>query len=184
MAIKSKTYTTANGWAAAATTIANLTSAYSITAVLDETDTMTLTWQQRLTNGSYNTMAMRGKVDGAWGDAVPLETDNTAGNMTSEDPMTQMAVDASGNVLVVWRKEIDGPDTSPSSNDKTYGMCASAYRDGAWLPQLQLFQKKGANATYPSLSISDKGLAATSFYAWSLTLNDPDLYNALVAFYR
>lgn len=183
MAIKSKTYTNASGWAASATSIVTADSAYSLAAVIDETDTMTLTWQQSIA-GRYNTVAARGKVDGAWGEAVPLETDNTAGDMTTENTMARMAVDSNGQVMVVWRKEIDGPDTSPSSGDKTYGMYATAYRDGAWLPQLRLFQKTGANATYPSLSVSDNGLAVAAFFAWSTIITDPDIYNALVAFYR
>ena len=183
--LKSKTYNPTNGWASSASTIASISSAYSLVAALDESDTMTLAWQQLLAAGHYNTLSLRGKVNGAWGDITPLETDNTAGNNTKEDSAPQLAVDGSGNVLVVWRKEINGPDSdNNSANTKTYAIYGSAFRGGEWQAPVAIYQKDGVVGMWPSLAVSDKGLGVVTFYAWSNTSTDSDLYNTLVGFYR
>jgi len=183
--LKSKTYNPANGWSASATSIASIDYAGSLVAVLDESDTLTLAWRQTLASNKYNTLTLRGKVNGAWDEVVPLETDNTAGDLGKEDSAPQLAIDGSGNVLVAWRKEINGPDVdSDSANTKTYAIYGSAYRDGAWQTPVSIYQKDGVVGRYPSLSVSEKGFGVVTFYAWSNTSTDPDLYNALVAFYR
>ncbi len=183
--LKSKTYNPTNGWATSASTIGAVESAYSLVAALDESDNMTLAWQQRLASGRYNTLSLRGKVNGAWGEITPLETDNTAGDLTKEDSAPQLAVDGSGNVLVVWRKEIDGPDSDNSSNaTRTYAIYGSAFRNGEWQTPVSIYQKTSVVSMWPSLAVSDQGFGAVAFFAWSNTSTDPDLNNTMVGFYR
>lgn len=183
--LKSKTYNPTTGWATSASTIATIRSAYLLVAALDESDTMTLAWQQVLTSGRYNTLSLRGKINGAWGEVTSLETDNTAGGLEKEESAPQLAVDGSGTVLVVWRKEINGPDNDNGSGDtKTYAIYGSAFRDGAWQTPVAIFQKDGVVGMWPSLAVSDKGLGVVTFYAWSNTSTDADLYNTMVGFYR
>ena len=181
--LRSNTYTASSGCATTPTTIATVASASELVAVIDESDIMTLAWHQPITTGYYNTVTMRGKVDGAWGDLTPLETDSTAGGSGTIDESAppQLAIDGSGTVLAVWRKEIDGKPQKPGT---TFGLYASAYRGGAWLPPVQLMQRTGIATYYPSLSVSDNGLGAAAFYMWSDTVTDVDLYNTMVAFFR
>jgi len=185
--LKFKTYSPANGWATSSSTIGSINSAGSLVAVLDESDMLTLAWRQPLSSGKYNTLSLRGKVNGAWGEVTPLETDNTAGPLSQENSAPQLAVDGSGNVIVVWRKEINGPDserTSSSQPTKTYAIYGSAYRDGAWQKPVSIFQKDGVVALAPSLAVSDKGFGVVAFDNWSTTSKDPDLNNVMAAFYR
>jgi hypothetical protein len=186
-ALKLKTYNSTNGWSTSATTIGSIGYAGSLVAVLDESDMLTLAWQQALSNGTYNTLSLRGKVNGAWGDVTPLETDNTAGDLTQEESLPRLALDGSGNVLAAWRKEINGPDSeiySLSQPTKTYAIYGCAYRNGAWQKPVSLFQRDGVVALRPSLAVSDKGFGIVAFDNWSTTSKDTDLNNVIAAFYR
>lgn len=185
--LKLKTYNPTNGWATTSTTIGPAGYAWNLVAVLDESDMLTLAWQQSLSNGKYNTLSLRGKVNGAWGDVTPLETDNTAGDLNQEASAPRLAVDGSGNVLVAWRKEINGPDSeiySTTQPTKTYAIYGSAYRNGNWQTPVSLFQRDGVVAMWPSLAVSDKGFGVVAFDNWSTTSKDPDLNNVMAAFYR
>jgi hypothetical protein len=142
---------------------------------------VTLTWQQNLASGYANLMAVHGSPSKGWGDIVPLETDNLAGNTGYDASDQKMAVDSNGNVLVVWRKDLSTTDVI------TYGAYGSAYSaaTGTWSPQVKLGQITGLDIAEVFLSASDKGLGAASFvYMSDDVTSDPAAYNVFVSFYR
>jgi len=148
-----------------------------VTTVLDNDGVLTAAWDQAIANGSYNVMAIHGKVGGTWSDIVPLETDNVAPDLTSELAYPQLAVDAQGSVLVVWSKKI---------NDSTWGAYARRLQGTEWQPQVELGKKSDLQAQDPVVAVADSGFGASAFeyYDSSGKTTDPDVYNVEVAFCR
>ncbi|MBN2574738.1 MAG: hypothetical protein JXP73_09240 [Deltaproteobacteria bacterium] len=180
MVMYARSYNPSVGWSSQSPAIVSSGDIYGVRAVMDEQGVVTIAWQQTIASGMMNTMAIRGTLTGTWSDVAVLETDNTTGYLLTELARPQLAVDASGNVLIVWRKEIDTAELV------TYGAYASRYADGAWLPQFRLGQKTGYNVLTLSLSVADSGLGAAAFVYTSNTgdASDPDSYNTHVAFFR
>ena len=179
MAMYARAYSPTLGWGTQSPAIVSSSGIYGVHAVLDEQGIVTIAWQQAIASGKMNTMAIRGTLTGAWSDVAVLETDNVTGNLLTELSRPQLALDGSGNALIVWRKEIATPEN-------TYGAYASRYAGGSWLPQFQLGQKAGYNVLTLSLSVADSGLGAAAFVYTSNTgdASDPDSYNTEVAFFR
>jgi hypothetical protein len=148
-----------------------------VTTVLDNDGFLTAAWDQAIANGSYNVMAIRGKVGGTWSDIVPIETDNVSTDSTAELAHPQLAVDAQGSVLVVWSKKI---------NDTTRGAYARRLQGTEWQPQVELGKKSGLQAQDPVVAVADSGFGASAFeyYDSSGTTTDLDVYNVEVAFCR
>ena len=148
-----------------------------MTTVLDNDGVLTAAWDQAIANGSYNVMAIRGKVGGTWSDIVPLETDNLSTDSTAELAHPLLAVDAQGSVLVVWTKKI---------NDTTWGAYARRLQGTEWQPQVELGKKSDLQAQDPVVAVADSGFGASAFeyYDSSGKTTDPDVYNVEVAFCR
>jgi hypothetical protein len=148
-----------------------------VTTVLDSDGFLTAAWDQAIANGSYNVMAIRGKVGGTWSDIVPLETDNLAADDITELAYPKLAVDAQGNVLAAWSKKI---------NDTTWGAYARRLQGTEWQPQVELGKKSDLQAQDPVVVVADSGFGAAAFeyYDLSGTTTDLDVYNVEVAFCR
>jgi hypothetical protein len=173
-----RTYNSAQGWSSVSPEILSSYYVASIAVALDEQGNATIVWQQDFSTG-VNMMGIHGKVNGAWSEKTPLETDNQAGNLTTEYGYPKLAIDASGNVLAVWRKAVS------LSNPTTYGAYASRFAGGSWLPQFKLGQKTGLDAPEVNVSVADSGFGAATFYYYSdTTTSDPDAFNTQVAFFR
>lgn len=178
MGIFARTYNPASGWSSVSPSIVSASSIYSVAAAIDEQDNVTILFQQSISTGA-NVMGIHGTVSGTWGDVAVLETDNVAGNLLTEYAFPKLAIDASGNVLAVWRKDLS------TSSTTTYGAYASRFSGGSWLPQFQLGQRTGLEVPEQSVSVADSGFGAASFYFRSeTTTTDPEAYNAEVAFFR
>jgi len=180
MKMYARAYNPQTGWGPQSPTLVSAGEIYGVNAVLDDSGTITIAWQQPTSSGKLNTVAMSGSLTGAWSDVAVLETNNDTGNLITEFSHPQLALDASGNVLVAWRKEQKTTDTT------TFGAYASRYADGAWLPEFQLLQRTGYNVLTIGLSVADSGLGAAGFVFVSSTGStaDSDAYNTMVSFYR
>jgi len=173
-----RTYNSAQGWSSVSPEILSSYYVASIAVALDEQGNSTIVWQQDISTG-VNMMGIHGKVNGAWSEKTPLETDNVAGSRTDQYGFPRLAIDASGNVLAVWRKAVS------LSSPSTYGAYASRFAQGSWLPQFKLGQKTGLDAPEVNVSVADSGFGAATFYYYSdTTTSDPDAFNTQVAFFR
>jgi hypothetical protein len=150
---------------------------FFMTTVLDNDGFLTAAWDQAIANGSYNVMAIPGKVGGTWSDLVPLETDNVAPDLTSELAQPKLAVDAHGNVVAGWSKKI---------NDTTWAACARRLQGTEWQPQVELGKKSGLQASDPVVAVADSGFGAAAFeyYDFGGKTTDTDVYSVEVAFCR
>jgi len=146
-----------------------------VTAALDNNGFVTVAWSQAIATGAYNLMALHGKVGGIWSDITPLETDNVASDSIDEMAEPKLAVDAVGNVLVVWAKKI---------NDATWGTYARRLQGAAWQPQVKLGQKANLQTWTPVVAVADSGFGAAAFEYYDMTGNttDTEAYNVEVAF--
>jgi hypothetical protein len=177
--LHARTYSPKLGWSSASPEINTASGMYEIVAALDEQGDVTIAWQQSTMSGT-NMMGIHGSVAGSWSDITLLENDNKATYLMDHFGRPKMAIDGSGNVLVVWRK-----DQSTSETNVTYGAYASGFSNGRWLPQFKLGQITGLDVPEFSLSVSDKGLGAVSYvYISDWTTSEADAYNAMVALYR
>ncbi len=178
--LSARTYNPSVGWSAVTPPILASDTIGALAVAMDEQDNVTILLQQALASaGGLNVMGIHGTVTGSWSDVTVLETDNTAGYLVDEYAMPQLAIDASGNVLAVWRKDLS------TSTTTTYGAYASRFSGGSWLPQFKLGLKTGLEVLVVNVSVADSGFGAASFYFRSdNTTTDPDAYNAMVAFYR
>ncbi len=177
--LSARTYSPTVGWSAVAPPILSSDTIGALAVAMDEQDNVTILLQQQIASGGMNVMGIHGTVTGTWSDVTLLETDNVAGYLIDEYAMPQLAIDGSGNVLAVWRKDLS------TSTTTTYGAYASRFAGGSWLPQFQLGQKTGLDVPLVGLSVADSGFGAATFYFRSdNTTTDPDAYNTMVAFYR
>jgi hypothetical protein len=174
-----RTYNPTVGWSSVSPTIVSSDTIGAVAVAMDEQDNVTILFQQALTSGGSNVMGIHGTVNGSWSDVTVLETDNVAGYLTSEYAMPKLAMDASGNVLAVWRKDVS------TSTTTTYGAFASRFAGGSWLPQFKLGQKTGFNVLEVNVSVADSGFGAATFYYFTdVATSDPDALNTMVAFFR
>jgi hypothetical protein len=180
--ILGRTYNPGTSWSSVTPPIVTEQTVGTPAAALDEQGNITLVWQEYVAKGGYNLVGMHGRLDGTWSDVATLESDNRAG--TSATPNNQadpkLAVDGSGNVLLVWRKDLSEGKTS------TIGVYGSRYAAGTWLPQAQLGLKTGLVVPYLALAVADSGLGAVTFRYIDLSAvtTDPDSYSATVALFR
>jgi len=176
--LSARTYNPSVGWSAGTLILSSATIG-ALAVAMDEQDNVTILLQQAITSGGMNVMGIHGTVTGTWSEVTVLETDNVAGYTVDEYAKPQLAIDASGNVLAVWRKDLS------TSTTTTYGAYASRFVGGSWLPQFQLGLKTGLEVPEVSVSVADSGFGAASFYFRSdNTTTDADAYNAMVAFFR
>jgi hypothetical protein len=167
------------GWSAVTPPILSSDTIGALAVAMDEQDNVTILLQQGLASGGMNVMGTHGTVTGSWSDVTVLETDNVAGYLVDAYAMPKLAIDASGDVLAVWRKDLSTTTTT------TYGAYASRFAGGSWLPQFKLGMKTGLEVPEVSVSVADSGFGAASFYFRSdNTTTDPDSYNAMVSFFR
>jgi hypothetical protein len=177
--LSARTYSPTVGWSAVAPPILSSDTIGALAVAMDEQDNVTILLQQQIASGGMNVMGIHGTVTGTWSDIAVLETNNVAGYLIDEYAMPQLAIDGSGNVLAVWRKDLS------TSTTTTYGAYASRYVGGSWLPQFQLGQKTGLEVPLVNVSVADSGFGAATFYFRSdNTTADPDAYNTMVAFFR
>jgi hypothetical protein len=177
--LSARTYNPTVGWSAVSPPIVASDTVSAVAVAMDEQDNVTILFQQGLAAGGMNVMGIHGTVTGAWGDITVLETDNVASYLTTEYAVPNLAIDASGNVLAVWRKDLS------TSTTTTYGAYASRFAGGSWIPQFKLGQKTGLNVLEVNVSVADSGFGAATFYYLSdTTTTDPDAYHTMVAFYR
>ena len=115
-AVATSSFTTRdNAWQAAeAIETDNAADAFSPQVAIDASGNAIAVWQQ--SDGTrFNIWANRYTAGAGWGTATVIETVNTG---DAESP--QIAVDANGNAIAVWRQS-DGPDSSILSNRYTAG---------------------------------------------------------------
>jgi len=174
-----RTYNPSLEWSSVSPPIVSSDSIDSVAAALDAQDNVTILFQMPISSGGMNVMGIHGSLTGAWSDITVLETDNVAGYLTTEYAFPQLAIDASGNVLAVWRKDLS------TKTATTYGVYASRYSGGTWLPQAKLGLKTGLDVLSVNVAVADSGFGAATFYYYSEnTTSDPEAYNTFVAFFR
>ena len=179
MGLYARTYSPSLGWSSTPPAITSSNSLFAIATTLDEQENVTIVWQQYIAAGYMNLMGIHGSPSGAWSNTTVLETDNLASYLVDAYAFPAMAIDGNGNSLVVWRKD------RSTSTTTTYGVYASRFAGGTWLPQFQLGQKTGLDVVEMSLSVSDQGLGAAAFaYLSDSPTTDVDAYQAMVAFFR
>jgi|GEM_PF-5362614 len=179
MVMLARTYNLSTGWSSVSPPIVTSGEIFSVAVAMDEQNNLTIVWQQPLSTGGQNMMGIHGSLTGTWSDITPLETDNVASYLTIEFGYPKVAIDANGDVLAVWRKDLS------TSTTTTYGAYASRFTGGTWLAQTPLGLKTGLEVPEINLSVADSGFGAASFYFRSDDpTNDPDAYNAYVAFFR
>lgn len=178
-----RTYSPALSWSSVTPPIVTEDTVSAPALALDEQGNITLVWQQYLAAGGFNLVGMHGKIDGTWSKVAILETDNRAGSSTTKyntaDP--KVAVDGSGNVLVVWRKDLSEGKTA------IIGAYGTRYAAGTWLPQAKLGLKTGLSAPYLALAVADSGVGAVTFRYIDINetgTTDPDSYQTMVALFR
>ncbi len=177
--LSARTYSPTVGWSAVTPPILSSDTIGALAVAMDEQDNVTILLQQQIASGGMNVMGIHGTVTGTWSDVTVLETDNVAGYLIDEYAVPQLAIDGSGDVLAVWRKDLS------TSTTTTYGAYASRFAGGSWLPQFQLGLKTGLEVPLVNVSVADSGFGAATFYFRSdNTTADPDAYNTMVAFFR
>jgi hypothetical protein len=177
-----RSYNPSTGWSSPTPPLVTSSTVATPAVVLDEQGTVTLVWQQHTASGGANLMGKRGTLAGTWSDVTILETDNRAGHsgLVTDYAYPKAAIDGSGNIMVVWRKDLTEGTTT------TYGLYAARYASGMWLPQVKLGQKTGFDVPLFNLAVADSGLAAVTFkhINATATTSDPDSYSALAAIFR
>jgi len=176
-----RTYRPGQGWGSVLQPIVSASHVGGTGLALDEQGIATVLWQQPLTSGGANLLAKRGPSSGPWGEATPLETDNVAGRLglVTEYAFPSVALDASGNVLAVWRKD------RSTESATTYGAYGTRFAGGSWLPEAKLGMKTGFDISGLAVSVADSGFgAATLNYFPQDGAADSDSYNVHVAFFR
>jgi hypothetical protein len=177
-----RAYNPATGWSSPTPPLVTASTVATPAVVLDEQSVVTLVWQQDTKSGGANMMGKRGTLAGTWSEPTILETDNRAGHsgLVTDYAYPKAAIDGSGNVLIVWRKDLTEGTTS------TYGLYATRYASGTWLPQVKLGQKTGFDVPVYSLAVADSGLAAVTFKYTNATATttDPDSDSTLAALFR
>jgi hypothetical protein len=177
--VSARTYNPTVGWSAVTPPILSSDTIGALAVAMDEQDNVTILLQQGIASGGLNVMGIHGTVTGSWSDVAVLETDNVAGILTTEYAMPRLAIDASGNVLAVWRKDLSTATTA------TYGAYASRFAGGKWLPQFQLGLKTGLDVQQVNVSVADSGFGAATFcFGSEQSTSDPLAYNPMVSFYR
>ncbi len=80
---------------------------YTKKVVMDSTGIATVVWSQY--DGTRLHVLANRHVDGAWGVATPIETNNTSPKGTAFDP--RIAIDGSGNVQAIWRQVFESDES-------------------------------------------------------------------------
>ncbi len=176
-----RTYRPGQGWGPVLQPIVSASYVGGTGLALDEEGIATVLWQQPTTSGGNNLLAKRGPASGPWGQATPLETDNVAGRLglVTEYAFPSVAVDASGNVLAVWRKD------RSTDAATTYGAYGTRFAGQSWLPETKLGMKTGFDLSGLAVSVADSGFGAATFsYFPKDVAADSDSYNVHVALFR
>lgn len=177
-----RAYNPSTAWSSPTPPLVTASTVATPAVVLDEQGVVTLVWQQNTKSGGANMMGKRGTLAGTWSEPTILETDNRAGHsgLVTDYAYPKAAIDGSGNVMIVWRKDLTEGTTS------TYGLYATRYAAGTWLPQVKLGQKTGFDVPVYGLAVADSGLAAVTFKYTNATATttDPDSDSALAALFR
>jgi hypothetical protein len=167
------------GWKPAARVLnASWVSAPAV--AVDRAGNATVTFTQPITGYKWNVISTRRPVGGAWTAAQPLETSNQAAGRTDEDPYSDLAVDAAGNVHAVWRRKTSATADVASVIVRRYGAAA-----GAWEPEVVLGEVPMLKASHPELAVGDDGRAAAAFFFLDpANTANPMTFNVFVALYR
>ena len=92
-------YLATTGWSTATLVESDAGDAGLPQVVVDANGNATAVWQQRDTNGRNNIVANRFLVGTGWGTPTTIETN---GPSAGDDQLPRIAIDAAGNVMVVW----------------------------------------------------------------------------------
>lgn len=171
-----RTYNPTVGWSSVSPPIVTSSTVASLAVAMDEQGAVTILFQRDLAVGGVNMMGIHGSTSGSWSDVAVLETDNKATYLVDHYGFPKLAIDGSGNVLGVWRKDLSTAGTT------TYGAYGTRFAGGSWLPPVQLGLKSGLNVLDVKVAVADSGFGAATFTYISDT--DPESYNVHVAFFR
>jgi len=171
----------------AARTIGNV-DLYQPRAVVAPDGTATLAWSQWV-RSSYNVWTMEGTAAGTWTTPMALEQDNLsidnspyASDTTETLPYPQLAVDGTGNVLVLWSKKTKNTPTNEFAVETRRKLAGTPNN---WQPTTELARKSILLPWWLSLAVSDDGLGVASYY-WlnPSTTPDPDEDQVFVSLFR
>jgi hypothetical protein len=158
------------------------------TMVMASDGKITLAWSLESSLSYFNVWTMEGTAGGAWTTPTALETDNLSIDVNFLDdeygplPSPTLAIDGTGNVLLVWSKKTQA---APSPRQfAVYGTSKLPGSAGVWRPATEL-ARKPLQPWALSLGVSDNGLGAASYY-WQDTYstNDPASDRVFVSFFR
>lgn len=135
-------YDTVSGWSAPELLeTQDSGNAYYARIVMDDAGNAMVVWLQ--SSGSINSLwARRYAVGAGWGPAQLIENDDS-GNVSPP----QLALDASGNVLVVWQQY----------NGSVYNIWSNRYRAGIGWGTAQTLDTVAGSASYPHLAMNADG---------------------------
>ncbi len=135
-------YDTVSGWGTPALLETQDTgNAYYPKIVMDDAGNAVVVWMQ--SNGSvYSLMARRYAVGSGWGAPQLIENDDTGSAYPA-----QLAMDGSGNVLVVWRQY----------NGGVSNIWSNRYRAGIGWGTAQLLETAAGTADYPHVAMNASG---------------------------
>jgi hypothetical protein len=163
-------------------------SLYQPRAVIAQEGTATVAWSQWVSS-SYNVWTMEGTPSGTWTAPMALEQGNLsilnspyASNFTDVLPTPTLAVDGTGNVLLLWGRktqDIPAPEFAVEARRKLAGT------PNNWQPTTELARKSILLPSSLSLAVGDDGLGAASYY-WGnpYTTPAPDEEQVFVSLFR
>jgi hypothetical protein len=151
-------YTPAGGWGTAAVIVADLVNeAFAPQIAMEANGNALAVWYQR--DGTrFNILANRFTPTGGWGTATLIETDNTGAAIAP-----QIAFDASGNALAVWRQN-DGTRHNAWANRFTPA--------GGWGTATLIETNNSGNAYNVQIAMNASGNAMAVWSQFSGSVQD------------
>ncbi len=151
-------------------------------AVVDKLGTVTAVWASTQGATGWNVHSSRLPLGGVWSEPIGLESMNRARLRTDRDPEPCVGVDATGNVLAVWRRDESATD------DYTFSVWGARLPvGGKWSVTTNVHRLPMLRVLPVSCGMSDNGIGVAAFnYQQDEALNAVDLptWNVFTAIFR
>jgi hypothetical protein len=163
--IFARRYSVTNGWDPEPPRL--YAASYSGSLSVDENrfGTVGIAWSQP-TSGNYQTMFSTQTLGGSWSTS-PMETDDLAVDSATEiEPQVRSALD-SGDLLMAWRKRVDGSTFAPHFRWRS---------NGTWGVESEVGKIDNLYASKIHVGVADDGraVAAWTYYHCYYNINYPE----------